>query len=245
MAVTEERALIGTSTPRKEDPELLTGQARYVDNLTVPGMVWAYLVRSPYAHARVRGVDLSAALAAEGVVAAFSGADLKDDWGGPLPMAWPVTEDTKNPPHWPLTPDVARYAGDGVAVVVAKTRALAKDAAELVEVDYEPLPAVTDVMAALEDGAPVVHEELELEPLFHVAASGRRARPALRRGGGHREGALPPAAADPERDRAARRARPADPGAGRVHDVVGRRRSRTSSASHSRACPGFRRRSCA
>ena len=160
MAVTEERALIGTSAPRKEDPELLTGQARYVDNLTVPGMVWAYLVRSPYAHARVRGVDLSAALAAEGVVAAFSGADLKDDWGGPLPMAWPVTEDTKNPPHWPLTPDVARYAGDGVAVVVAQTRALAKDAAELVEVDYEPLPAVTDVMAALEDGAPVVHEEL-------------------------------------------------------------------------------------
>ena len=75
-------------------------------------------------------------------------------------MAWPVTEDTKNPPHWPLTPDVARYAGDGVAVVVAQTRALAKDAAELVEVDYEPLPAVTDVMAALEDGAPVVHEEL-------------------------------------------------------------------------------------
>ena len=120
MAVTEERALIGTSVPRKEDPELLTGQARYVDNLTVPGMVWAYLVRSPYAHARVRGVDLSAALAAEGVVAAFSGADLKDEWGGPLPMAWPVTEDIKNPPHWPLTPDVARYAGDGVAVVVAR-----------------------------------------------------------------------------------------------------------------------------
>ena len=145
MAVTEERALVGTSVPRKEDPELLTGQARYVDNLTVPGMVWAYVVRSPYAHARVRGVDLSAALAAEGVVAAFSGADLKDEWGGPLPMAWPVTEDTKNPPHWPLTPDVARYAGDGVAVVVARTRALAKDAAELVEVDYEPLPAVTDV----------------------------------------------------------------------------------------------------
>ena len=160
MAVTEKRVLVGSPVPRKEDPELLTGQARYVDNLAVPGMVWAYLVRSPYASARVRGVDVSAALAAEGVVAAFSGADLKDEWGGPLPMAWPVTEDTKNPPHWPLTPDVARYAGDGVAVVVAKTRALAKDAAELVEVDYEPLPAVTDVMAALEDGAPVVHEEL-------------------------------------------------------------------------------------
>jgi carbon-monoxide dehydrogenase large subunit len=160
MATTEERAYVGTAVRRKEDPELLTGQARYVDNLTLPGMVWAYIVRSPYAHARVRGVDLSRALEAEGVVAAYSGADLQSEWGGPLPMAWPVTEDTKNPPHWPLTPDVARYAGDGVAVVVAKTRALAKDAAELVEVDYEPLPVVTDVLKALEDGAPVVHEEV-------------------------------------------------------------------------------------
>jgi carbon-monoxide dehydrogenase large subunit len=159
MAATEERALVGTAVRRKEDPELLTGQARYIDNLTVPGMVWAYVVRSPYAHARVRNVDLSAALQAEGVVAAYSGTDLQGEWGGPLPMAWPVTEDIKNPPHWPLTPDVARYGGDGVAVVVARTRALAKDAAELVEVDYEPLPAVTDVLDALADGAPVVHAD--------------------------------------------------------------------------------------
>jgi aerobic carbon-monoxide dehydrogenase large subunit len=161
MAATEERALIGTAVRRKEDPELLTGQARYVDNLTVPGMVWAYVVRSPYAHARVRSVDLSAALQAEGVVAAYSGADLQSEWGGPLPCAWPVTEDMKNPPHWPLTPDEARYAGDGVAVVVAQTRALAKDAAELVEVDYEPLPAVIDVAQALEDGAPLAHSDLD------------------------------------------------------------------------------------
>jgi carbon-monoxide dehydrogenase large subunit len=160
MAATEERALVGTAVRRKEDPEFLTGQARYVDNLTLPGMVWAYVVRSPYAHARVRSVDLSAALQAEGVVAAYSGADLQGEWGGPLPMAWPVTEDIKNPPHWPLTPDVARYGGDGVAVVVARTRALAKDAAELVEVDYEPLPAVTDVLEALAEGAPVVHADL-------------------------------------------------------------------------------------
>ena len=160
MATTTERGYVGSPVPRKEDPELLRGQARFVDNLTVPGMVWAYVVRSPYANARVRGVDLSKAREAEGVIAAFSGADLKDEWGGPLPMAWPVTEDTKNPAHWPLTPDVARYAGDGVAVVVATTRALAKDAAELVEVDYEPLDAVTDVMQALEDGSPVVHEDL-------------------------------------------------------------------------------------
>ena len=136
-------------------------------------------------------------------------------------MAWPVTEDTKNPPHWPLTPDVARYAGDGVAVVVAKTRALAKDAAELVEVDYEPLPAVTDVLEALEDGAPVVHEDVGSNHCYTWPLQAGEPRPAVRRGGGDREGALPPAAARPERDRAARRARPADPRAGRVHDVVG------------------------
>src|SRR3954452_21065427 len=108
MATTEQRRYVGTPVPRKEDPELLRGQARYVDNLTVPGMVWAYVVRSPYAHARVRSVDVSKALEAEGVIAAFSGADLKDEWGGPLPMAWPVTEDTKNTPHLPLTANGAR-----------------------------------------------------------------------------------------------------------------------------------------
>ncbi len=152
-------AVVGTAVRRKEDPELLTGQARYVDDLAVPGMVWMALVRSPYAHARITRVDVSKALAAEGVVAAFSGADLADDWPSPLPMAWPVTEDINNPSHWPLTKDKARYAGDGVAVVLAESRALAKDAAELVEVEYEPLPAVTDVEAALAGGAPLVHEE--------------------------------------------------------------------------------------
>jgi carbon-monoxide dehydrogenase large subunit len=162
MAVTEERTepYIGASVARKEDAKLLTGQTNWVDNLTLPGMLWVSIVRSPFAHARIKGVDVSKALEAEGVVAAFSGAELAQDWAGPLPMAWPVTEDTKNPPHWPLTPDEARYAGDGVAVVVADSRALAKDAAELVDVDYDPLPVVTDLAKALEDDAPVVHEEL-------------------------------------------------------------------------------------
>jgi carbon-monoxide dehydrogenase large subunit len=161
MAVTEQKATgIGASAPRKEDARLLTGQARYIDDLTVPGMVWMAVVRSPHAHARIAGVDLSKARAADGVVAAFSGADLEGDWKAPLPMAWPVTEDIKNPDHFPLATSEARYVGDGVAVVLAESRALAKDAAELVEVDYEPLPAVVDVEAALADGAPLVHEEL-------------------------------------------------------------------------------------
>ena len=152
---------IGQAVLRKEDPELLTGQARFVDDLTLPGMVWMAVVRSPYAHARIKAVDVSKALAAEGVVAAFSGQDLVDDVPAGLPCAWPVTEDIKLPTHWPLARDKARYAGDGVAIVLADTRALAKDAAELVEVDYEPLEAVTDVGKALDEGAPLVHDEFE------------------------------------------------------------------------------------
>jgi carbon-monoxide dehydrogenase large subunit len=152
---------IGQAVLRKEDPELLTGQARFVDDLTVPGMLWMAVVRSPYAHARIKAVDVSKALVAPGVVAAFSGTDLVDDIPAGLPCAWPVTEDIKLPPHWPLARDKARYAGDGVAVVLADSRALAKDAAELVEVDYEPLPAVTGLEAALAPGAPLVHDDLD------------------------------------------------------------------------------------
>jgi carbon-monoxide dehydrogenase large subunit len=161
MAVTEEHSTgVGASAPRKEDARLLAGEGRFVDNLTVPGLAWMAVVRSPHAHARIAGVDLSKAKAAEGVVAAFSGTELEEAWAGPLPMAWPVTEDINNPPHLPLATAEARYAGDGVAVVVAETRALAEDAAALVEVGYEPLRAVVDVEAALADGAPLVHEEL-------------------------------------------------------------------------------------
>jgi aerobic carbon-monoxide dehydrogenase large subunit len=160
MAVTEEtRTYIGQSVARKEDAKLLTGQSRFVDDLTLPGMVWAAVVRSPFAHARITNVDVSRAREAEGVVAAFTGADLADDWKATLPCVWLVTEDTKQPFHRPLATDKVRYAGDGVAVVIAESRALAKDAAELVDVDYEPLEAVIDPEAALAEGAPIVHEE--------------------------------------------------------------------------------------
>src|SRR6266480_3016895 len=151
--------VVGTSVLRKEDAELITGQGKYTDDLKVPGMLHMVLVRSPFAHARIRNVDFSAALAMDGVVAAFSGADLADDWAGSLPMAWPVTEDIKSPTHLPLTKDKARHQGDPVAVVVAETRAIAKDAVEAVDVDYEELPVVTDSEKALADGAPLVHDE--------------------------------------------------------------------------------------
>jgi aerobic carbon-monoxide dehydrogenase large subunit len=162
MATTETKTTyIGAPVERKEDARLLRGETRWVDNMTLPEMLWMAVVRSPYAHARIKNVDVSKALSAEGVVAAFSGADLSDEWAGSLPCAWPVTGDCHIPQHSPLTADKARYAGDGVAVVVAESRALTKDAAELVEVDYEPLPAVTDVAEAVSDGAPLVHDEYD------------------------------------------------------------------------------------
>jgi carbon-monoxide dehydrogenase large subunit len=162
MATTEtQTTYIGASVERKEDARLLRGETRWVDNMTLPGMLWMAVVRSPYAHAKIKNVDLSAALSAEGVVAAFSGADLADEWAGSLPCAWPVTGDCRIPQHHPLTADKARYAGDGVAVVVAESRAIAKDAAELVEVDYEPLAAVTDVAEAVSESAPRVHDEYD------------------------------------------------------------------------------------
>ena len=148
---------VGESVLRKEDARLLRGEGRYVDNLSAHGMVHAYIVRSPFAHAVISSVDVSAALEAPGVVAAFTGADLADAWPAGLPCFWPVSDDIKLVKHEPLATDKARFAGDGVAVVVAESRAAAKDAAELVEVDYEPLPAVTDLEAATAGGAPLLH----------------------------------------------------------------------------------------
>ncbi|MET0801244.1 MAG: xanthine dehydrogenase family protein molybdopterin-binding subunit [Actinomycetota bacterium] len=155
MATTEK--YVGQPILRKEDPELLTGRGRYTDDLSVTGMLWMSVVRSPFAHARIKGVDTSRALDVPGVVAAFAGGDF--EWAGPLLMAWPVTDDLKNAPHMPLAADKARYQGDGVAVVIGESRGAAMDGAEAVDVDYDPLPAVTDVEVATEHGAPIVHDD--------------------------------------------------------------------------------------
>ena len=159
MSATETQ-FIGAALKRKEDDPLLRGRGTYVDNLDLPGTVVMAVVRSPYAHARVASIDVGAAAGAAGVVAVFTGADLRDDWKGAMPCAWPVTEDMKSPEHFPLAVDEVNYQGDGVAVVIADTRAHAVDAAELVEVDYEPLEAIVDVEAAAADGATLVHEDL-------------------------------------------------------------------------------------
>jgi aerobic carbon-monoxide dehydrogenase large subunit len=157
MSVTVGR-ILGTAVPRKEDEKLLQGQAQWVDNMRLPGMVFLGVVRSPYAHARINSVNVGGALAHAGVITAWTGAELAEEWAASLPCAWIPTEDTNAPEHKPISTDKARYVGDAVAVVVATSRAAAEDAVELVEVDYEPLPAVADVEAALADGAPLVHD---------------------------------------------------------------------------------------
>jgi carbon-monoxide dehydrogenase large subunit len=149
---------VGRARLRKEDARLVTGQTMWTDNITVPGLLHLAFLRSPMAHARVERIDVSPALRRPGVVAAFSGRDLADGLGS-LPCAWPVTEDMVLPAHPPLAVDEVRHAGDPVAVVVARDRYAAADALEAIEVDYEPLPPVMDLEAALAEDAPLVHAD--------------------------------------------------------------------------------------
>ena len=160
MSATEERtSYIGAPVKRREDRSLLTGRGTYVDNMSPAGTLAMVVIRSPYASAKVTSIDTGAASKADGVVAVLTAADLHDDWKAAMPCAWPVTEEMRNPAHYPLT-STPRYQGDGVAVVIAETRAQARDAAELVEVDYDPLDACVEVAKALDEDAPIVHPEL-------------------------------------------------------------------------------------
>jgi len=157
---------VGGGVPRKEDPALVTGRANWTDNIKLPGMLHMAVLRSPFAHAKITNLDVSAALEQPGVVAAFTGNDLADDWAAAMPCAWPVTEDIKMPDHWPLAKDEANFMGDAVAVVIADDRYTAQDALEFIEVDYEPLDVVLDMEEAIKDDAPLVHEDLETNTSF-------------------------------------------------------------------------------
>ncbi|HEX5194296.1 MAG TPA: xanthine dehydrogenase family protein molybdopterin-binding subunit [Solirubrobacteraceae bacterium] len=150
---------VGREVPRKEDPALITGKGRYVDDIALPGMLWASFVRSPEAHAKIVSIDASAAAQRPGIRAVFTGEDMADI-GGPLPLAWaPPGVEIANPPHWPLARGEVNHVGDPVAVVIGDERYAVVDAAEDVLVEYESLPVVVDPEAAIA-GAPFVHEEL-------------------------------------------------------------------------------------
>jgi aerobic carbon-monoxide dehydrogenase large subunit len=156
---------VGKARPRREDAHLITGQTQWTDNITLPGMLHLAILRSPVAHATITNVDVSGALERPGVVAAFSGADFADEWGS-LPMAWTVSEDQKSPPHFPLTADKVRFVGDGVAVVAATSREAAVDALEAIELDFETLPAVLDMEAAMTESSPLVHDDVPSNRCF-------------------------------------------------------------------------------
>ena len=150
---------IGAAIKRLEDPALITGRAKYTDDLQLPNMAYAAILRSPCAHARIKRIDTSKAAAMEGVIAVFTGEDIAQSGvPGVVPVGW-LLPDLKTPPHPLLARDKVRHVGDGVAVVVAEDRYTAYDALEAIEVEYEPLPAVVNPADAVKEGQPLVHED--------------------------------------------------------------------------------------
>ena len=247
MATTETLTtgrVVGTPVPRKEDRKLVTGNGQFIDNINLPGQVWLAVVRSPYAHARIGKVDLAAARKVKGVVAAFSGAELAADWAGSLPCAWPVTEEIRMPSHFPLAFDKARHVGDGVAVVVAETRGDREGRGRARRGRVRAARGGRGRRQGARRRRTARARRLRDERVLRLEARRRRGRPGVRRGRRHRQAAVPPAAADPGGDGAARRPRPgaarhrradavdldADP-AHRAADARGRRR-----ASRRRGC---------
>jgi len=156
-------ASIGTPVRRREDYRFLTGAGTYTDDIDRPGQLHAYILRSPHAHARITGIDTAAAQRAPGVVAVYTGKDMAADGVGGLPCGWQIHSKDgtpmAEPPHPVLAADRVRHVGDQVAVIIAQTLAHARDAAELVNVDYAEEPAAVDPAAALRPGAPQVNSE--------------------------------------------------------------------------------------
>jgi aerobic carbon-monoxide dehydrogenase large subunit len=164
-------ARIGQPVRRREDLRLVTGKGNYTDDVSLPGQAYAVMVRSPHAHARIRAIDKTAALAVPGVLAVLTGRDLVADGLKPIPhKAWSQHPaevmlaprgdfKTFTAPHYPLPTDKVRFVGEAVAMVVAKSVGAAKDGAESVAIDYEMLPAVTDTREAADPGAPLLFEE--------------------------------------------------------------------------------------
>jgi aerobic carbon-monoxide dehydrogenase large subunit len=150
---------VGQAMRRKEDPRMITGQGRYVDDIVLPGMLYMAIVRSSEAHARIVSIDASAAQEAPGVHGVFTGEDVTLD--GPMPMAWvPPGVEVKAAETWPLARGTVKYVGQAVAVVVGGDKYGVVDAAEQVVVEYDPLPVVVDPEKALESSSPLVHEEI-------------------------------------------------------------------------------------
>ena len=164
--------VFGSGIRRREDPRLLTGTARYTADITLPEMAHAAILRSPHGHARVKSIDTSRAKRAPGVVAVFTGADTEGALQ-PIPCAWLLpNSELKIAAYRAMASDVVRYVGDAVAVVVAETDYQAYDAVELIDVDYEPIPATVDPEKSAASGAPQLHPEAPGNVAFHWTVAG-------------------------------------------------------------------------
>jgi carbon-monoxide dehydrogenase large subunit len=151
---------VGTALKRKEDPRFITGRGNYTDDMTLPGMLHAAFARSDQAHAKITGIDTSAARAHAGIVGVFTVDDL-GDIAAPMPMAWvPPGIEVHTPERWPLAKGEVNHVGDPIVLVVGRDRASVVDAVNSIVVEYEELPVVTDPEAALEDGSPLVHVDI-------------------------------------------------------------------------------------
>src|ERR1700686_4376378 len=161
---------IGARVVRKEDKRFITGKGRYVDDIRLHGMTYAAFVRSPHAHAKVKGIDSSEAIKMPGVVDVLTGQQIVDDKIGNLICGWMIHSKDGSPMKmggWPaMAPETVRFVGQAVAVVIAETRNQARDAAEAVAVDYEALPAVVDMRDAVASGAPQLHPEAPGNVIF-------------------------------------------------------------------------------
>jgi carbon-monoxide dehydrogenase large subunit len=162
--------MIGAPVKRKEDPRMITGHGTYVDDVQLVGTAYMSVVRSPHAHARIRSIDTSAAKSAPGVLAVYTAEDVRSI--GPIPVG-AILPGMKDAHHGPLAEGKVRFVGDPVAVVIAEDRYAAEDAAELVKVDYEPLPAVVDMEKAMEPGAPLLYEEFGTNVALAIVPPGK------------------------------------------------------------------------
>jgi carbon-monoxide dehydrogenase large subunit len=163
--------IFGSGIRRREDPRLITGTATYTDDITVPGLVHAAMLRSPHAHARILSIDASRARTSPGVLAVYTAADV--DGLAPVPCAWLIPGSNLKVATYPaIAKDVVRYVGDIVAVAVAETAYQAYDALELIDVQYDPLPAAVNPREAIKPGAPQLHAEIPNNEAFHWVIAG-------------------------------------------------------------------------
>ena len=169
MAVSQ---MIGASIKRREDPELVTGSGRFVDDLPQNAVLHLHVVRSSEPHARILAIDTIRAKEADGVVAIFTGKELREEFQAPLPVTVTFVPEKAYPEQYPIATDKVHYVGEPVALVVALSRAAAQDAAERIEVRYQALPAVTDVEKAIQKDAPVIHESLGSNLSYDVKRAG-------------------------------------------------------------------------